>query len=265
MPAIFISGGGSGIGRAVAVRFAAGGWFVGIGDIDRNGMAATMALVGEARGWSGPLDVREAEQWRSALSAFAHAAGGRIDAVFNNAGIPLGGPLADNSTDEIATCLDINLKGALLGAQAAYPWLKAAAPGSCLLSTASAAGIWGTSGASVYSATKFGVRALTEALDGEWAADGIKVADLMPAFIDTPLLDHTSHAGTNEAIRANVMAAGLEITPVEAVAEAAWNAVHGSKLHWPVGATAHRLMRGARWFPGMLRKQLKRGRRALQR
>ncbi|MEI5617430.1 SDR family NAD(P)-dependent oxidoreductase, partial [Streptomyces brasiliscabiei] len=80
--------------------------------------------------------------------------------------------------------LDINLKGVIFGAQAAYPYLKASAPGSCLLNTASAAGIYGVPGGSVYSATKFGVRSITESLDGEWAADGIAVRDLMPGFID---------------------------------------------------------------------------------
>ncbi|WP_423141899.1 SDR family oxidoreductase [Parablastomonas sp. CN1-191] len=257
--AIFISGGASGIGRAVAVRFAAGGWFVGLGDIDAAGMAGTLALLGEGRGWSRLLDVRDAAQWDDVLAAFAEAAGGRIDAVFNNAGVPLGGPLAEMTEAEIDRCLGVNLKGALLGARAAYPWLRASAPGSCLLSTSSAAGIWGTPGAAVYSATKFAVRAMTESLDADWAADGIRVADLMPAFIDTPLLDHTSHAGSNAAIRAEVSAAGLEITPVDEVAETAWRAVHGTRLHWPVGKTAVRLTRAARWFPGALRKQLRRG------
>ena len=110
-------------------------------------------------------------------------------------------------------------------------------------------------GASVYSATKFGVRALTECLDAEWAEDGIKVASLMPAFIDTPLLDHAPHQGNNSDIRGRVQDAGLEITPVGEVAEAAWNAVHGKALHTRVGKTAHRLAFAARWMPGKLRKQ----------
>jgi NAD(P)-dependent dehydrogenase (short-subunit alcohol dehydrogenase family) len=184
--------------------------------------------------------------------------------VFSNAGIPLGGPLVENTSAEIERCLDINLKGVLFGAQAAYPWLQASAPGSCLLNTASAAGIYGSPGASVYSATKFGVRAITEALDGEWAADGIKVCDLMPSFIDTPLIDKTPNAVTNQGIRERVVAAGLEITPVSEVAEAAWNAVHGTKLHNRVGKTAHRVAFAARWLPGRLRKEMRSGQRSLE-
>jgi NAD(P)-dependent dehydrogenase (short-subunit alcohol dehydrogenase family) len=183
--------------------------------------------------------------------------------VVNNAGIPLGGTLMENSTDEIERCLDINLKGVLFGAQAAYEHLKKTAPGSCLLNTASAAGIYGTPGASVYSATKFGVRGITESLDGEWADDGIAVRSLCPSFIDTPLLDKNPNAGSNQDIRQRVTDAGLEITPVQDVADAAWDAVHGDKLHTLVGKTAKRLGFFSRWMPGVVRKQTRSSARGL--
>jgi NAD(P)-dependent dehydrogenase (short-subunit alcohol dehydrogenase family) len=261
---IFITGGGSGIGRAVAVKFGGQGWFVGLADIDEAGMRATAAMLPAEASSLHRLDVRDRAAWDAALADCAKAAGGKIDVVFSNAGIPLGGPLVENTSAEIERCLDINLKGVLFGAQAAYPWLQASAPGSCLLNTASAAGIYGSPGASVYSATKFGVRAITEALDGEWAADGIKVCDLMPSFIDTPLIDKTPNAVTNQGIRERVVAAGLEITPVSEVAEAAWNAVHGTKLHNRVGKTAHRVAFAARWLPGRLRKEMRSGQRSLE-
>lgn len=252
---IFITGGASGIGRAVAVKFGQQGWFVGIADINETGARETAAMLPAGASSVHKLDVRDREAWDAALADCAKASGGRIDAVFNNAGIPLGGNLIDNTTAEIERCLDINLKGVLFGAQAAHPWLKASAPGSCLLNTASAAGIYGTPGAAVYSATKFGVRALTECLDAEWAADQIKVCDLMPGFIDTPLIDMNPNAGSNQDIRTTVIEAGLEITPVSEVAEAAWKAVHGKDLHTRVGKTAHRLAFAARWMPGQLRKR----------
>ncbi|MDE2412767.1 MAG: SDR family oxidoreductase [Sphingomonadales bacterium] len=255
--AIFITGGASGIGRAVAQRFGREGWFVGLADIDEAGMKATAASLPTGASSIHKLDVRDRQAWDEALAAFAAAAGGRINAVFNNAGIPLGGALVENSQAEIERCLDINLKGVLFGAQAAYPWLKASAPGSCLLNTASAAGIYGTPGASVYSATKFGVRGVTESLDAEWSDDGIKVASLMPGFIDTPLLDHAPNHGSNEDIRGRVTEAGLEITPVSAVADAAWAAVHGTTLHNRVGKTANRLAFASRWMPGRLRKEVR--------
>lgn len=254
---IFITGGASGIGRATAQLFGTRGWFVGLADIDEAGMRETAKALPAGASSIHKLDVRDRAAWDEALAACAAASGGKIDVVFNNAGIPLGGQLIENTPAEIERCLDINLKGVLFGAQAAHPWLKASAPGSCLLNTASAAGIYGTPGASVYSATKFGVRAITESLDAEWSDDTIKVADLMPGFIDTPLLDHNPNQASNEGIRQRVTEAGLEITPVSEVAEAAWNAVHGTQLHNRVGKTAHRLAFASRWMPGRLRKEVR--------
>ena len=263
--AIFITGGASGIGRAMALYFGQRDYFVGIGDIDEAGMRETLDLVGHGFVFQQVLDVRDRGAWDQALDGFATAAGGRIDVIANNAGIPLGGLLIENSEAEITRCLDINLKGVLFGAQAAYPHLKQTAPDSCLLNTASAAGIYGTPGASVYSATKFGVRAISESLDAEWAQDRIKVRTIMPSFIDTPLLDHNANAASNDRIRSRVMNAGLEITPVEEVAKAAWDAVHGEKLHITVGKTAKALAFGARWLPGKLRKQTRAAARPLLR
>lgn len=261
--AIFITGGGSGIGRAIAQYFGEREWFVGLGDVNGDAMDETVSLLPGGYSYTHVFDVRDREAWDTALTSFSTAAGGRIDVMANNAGIPLGGPLVDNSVEEIERCLDINLKGVLFGAQASYPHLKATAPGSCLLNTASAAGIYGTGGASVYSATKFGVRAITESLDGEWAADGISVRSLMPGFIDTPLLEHAPNARSNQQIRQRVSDAGLEITPASEVAEAAWKAVHGEKLHWTVGKTARQLAFASRWMPGRLRKRTREAAAAL--
>ena len=79
---------------------------------------------------------------------------------------------------------------------------------------------------------------------------------IMPGFIDTPLLDITT-SGTNRTARDGVKDAGLEFTPVEQVAQAVWDAVHGEKLHIPVGKTATGLAFMARWAPGMLRKRIR--------
>jgi NAD(P)-dependent dehydrogenase (short-subunit alcohol dehydrogenase family) len=255
--AIFITGGGSGIGRAIALRFAKEGWFVGLGDIDEKGMEETEKLLSNGFTFSHKFDVREREEWDLALKTFSIAAGGRIDVLANNAGIPLGGPLAELTRDEIDRTLDINLKGVIYGAQAAYPFLKASAPGSCLLNTASAAALYGMSGQSIYGATKAGVRSLTETLDAEWSPDKIKVRSLMPSFIDTPLLSHAPNASRNISIRQAVEEAGLEFTPVETVADTAWQAVHGDKVHYVVGETAKKMRFAARWMPGKLRRRAK--------
>jgi len=253
--AIFISGGGSGIGRAIALRFARGGWFVGLGDIDEAGMEQTSALLPEGQCSWHMLDVRDPDQWRQALSQFHHAADGRIDAVANNAGVGDGGTIDELTEEQIDRLIAVNFRGVVNGARAAHPYLKATAPGSCLVNTASASAIYGIGGLSLYSATKFAVRALTEALDAEWHDEGIKVRSLMPGFVDTPLLEGAASGGTELSKREVVIASGMDFVPVEQVAEAAWQAVHGNTIHMLIGGTAKQMALAARFLPGFLRKR----------
>ena len=253
--AIFITGGASGIGRATARLFAERGWRVGLADVDGAGLAETAAMLPVGVAQTFPMDVRDREAWVSCLDAFTAASGGRLDVLFNNAGIGTGGPLAEASFEEIDRTVAINFTGVLNGARIGHAYL-ARTPGSCLLNTASASAIYGSAGLATYSATKFAVRALTEALDGEWHSEGIRVRDLIPSFIETPLLN-TVVSGSNRSIRETVTRAGMELTGVEAVAEAAWAAVHGEALHTYVGRTAQRLRFGARWMPGLLRRRMR--------
>jgi NAD(P)-dependent dehydrogenase (short-subunit alcohol dehydrogenase family) len=255
--AIFITGGGSGIGRATARLFASRGWRVGVADINPAGLAETAALVGGGMTKTYRLDVRDREGWAEALDDFTAASGGRLDVLFNNAGVGDGGPLAESDWAALDRTVAINFGGVLNGAKIGHAYLKRT-PGSCLLNTASASAIYGSAGLATYSATKFAVRALTEALDGEWYGDGIRVRAIVPGFIDTPLLDGAV-GGSNRSIREAVTAGGLELTAVEAVAQAAWDAVHGDRVHTYVGPTARRMAFAARWMPGRLRKMMRRG------
>ncbi|MFC4294589.1 SDR family oxidoreductase [Novosphingobium tardum] len=256
--AIFITGAASGIGRAVARYFAARGWCVGLADVNAAGLAETAEMLPGKASSIHILDVRDREAWDVALADFARFSKGRLDVLFNNAGIAHGGPLMDNTPAQIDDLIDINFKGVVNGARAAFPYLRDT-PGSCLLNTASAAALYGSAGFAVYSATKFAVRAMTEALEIEWLdandSGGIKVRSLMPGFIDTPLLDGPSGNHTNISKRERVIEAGLEFTPLEEVAQCAWDAVHRRKLHTLVGKTARQLGFAARWMPGRIRKR----------
>lgn len=250
---IFITGAASGIGRAVAVYFATRGWFVGLADINEAGLAETGSFLPEGSFSIHPLDVTDRAQWHDTIAAFAEASGGRMDVLFNNAGIGIGGPIEDMSDTDIDRTIAVNFTGVINGIRAAFELLKAT-PDACILNTSSAAGIYGAAGLVVYSGTKFAVRALTEGLDIELRDHGIRSRALMPSFIETPLLDGPV-TGSNQSTRDVVRAAGLEITPVVEVAQAAWDAVHGNKIHTTVGKTAKRLAFAARWMPGRLRRQ----------
>jgi NAD(P)-dependent dehydrogenase (short-subunit alcohol dehydrogenase family) len=252
--AIFITGGASGIGRAVAQHFGSEGWFVGLADINEAGLAETAGLIASGQSSTHRLDVRDRAAWDIALADFAEQSGGRLDVLFNNAGIARGGAFTAVSHADHDLMIDINLKGVINGAEAGFAWL-AKTPGSCLLNTCSAAGLVAGPGLAVYAVTKFGVRALTEALESEWAPHGIKVASLMPSFIETPLLDGAT-SGTNHSVREQVIAAKMEITPVGEVALAAWKAVHGRQTHVVVGKSARRLKRILRWFPDLPRRSM---------
>lgn len=253
--AIFITGGGSGIGRATARHFAAQGWFVGIADVNSAGIDETAAMLPAGAASRHVMDVRDRDQWVEALAAFAIQSGGRLDVLFNNAGIGTGGQYVDMPPEEADRIIAINFGGVVNGVYAALPLLRAT-PGSAILNTGSASGFYGVAGLAIYSATKFAVRGLTEALEIEFAKYDIKVRSLMPGFIDTPLLDQVS-ADSNAPARDRLSASGFEIVPVERVGEAAWNAVHGTKVHVTVGKMAKRLARMARWFPGLIVRQSK--------
>lgn len=258
--AIFITGAGSGIGRAVAQRFSAQGWLVGLADINRRGIDETAAMLPAGQSTCHVMDVCDRDQWAASLANFAQASGGRLDVLFNNAGIGNGGHFPDVDPADADRLIAINFGGVVNGAYTALPLLKAT-PGSVILNTGSASGYYGMAGLAVYSATKHAVRALTEALDIEFARYGIKVRDLMPGFIDTAILDQNA-PDSNVSARDRIRERGMEISPVTMVAEAAWQAVHGDRLHTPVGPTAKRVAFLARWWPGLI---VKNGRAADQR
>jgi NADP-dependent 3-hydroxy acid dehydrogenase YdfG len=157
-------------------------------------------------------------------------------------------------TDEaIDLMIAINFTGVISGTRACFDMLKNT-PDSCVLYTASAAGIYGVADLSVYSATKFAVRGLAESHDIEFRKYGIKSRSLMPGFVDTNIISDVAE-GTNQTGKERLEEAGVLVSPVTIIGPAAWEAVHGDKIHSPVNKMAKQLAFAARWMPGRLRKQ----------
>ncbi|HEY4944354.1 MAG TPA: SDR family oxidoreductase [Rhizomicrobium sp.] len=252
--AIFITGGASGLGLGTAKRFAQEGWFVGLADINAAGLKAALDGIGRDNGASYLLDVRDRAAWDDALSVFTAASGGRLDVLFNNAGVAHYGFLEEQSEAEVERQLDINIKGVVNGARAALPFLQKT-PGSQLVNMSSCASLYGVPKASIYSATKFAVRGLSEALDIEFSRLGVGVKCIMPFFIDTPILDAGAN-GSNEKMSDALRAGKTPIYTVAECADVVWKSVHSGALKHIVGARGKQLNWLLRLAPGLVRGRL---------
>jgi NAD(P)-dependent dehydrogenase (short-subunit alcohol dehydrogenase family) len=260
--AVFISGAASGIGLAAAKRFAKEGWFVGLADINAAGLKSALDAIGRENGATYLLDVRDRDAWDDALSVFAVASGDRLDALINNAGIAATGNLDQQSEEDGARQLDINLKGVIHGARAAIPYLKKT-PGSQLINVASCAGLYGAPGMSVYAATKFAVRGLSQSLEGELAPFGVAVKCIMPWFVETPILAATA-PGSNESLGQSLRAGGVKVYTVEDSTNVIWNALQSGEREHIVGGKGKQLAFLTRFFPGLVRRQVLSAERAVK-
>lgn len=250
---IFITGAASGIGAETARHFAKKGWFVGLFDIDTAGLATMVDEIGAEDCVSGALDVCDREQWSAALSTFGEATNGKMTTLFNNAGIARHGWFEEIPPEEADKVIDVNVKGVINGIYASLDLLKAT-PDARIINVASVAGFVGSPTLAVYSATKFAVRGLTEALEPEFERHDIKVTSLAPWFIDTPILDAGRTDMSNEKMSDQLEESGTIVYPVSMAAEMAWEAAHGKKMHYTVGKAAGRARWFARFLPGRVRK-----------
>lgn len=241
-PAVFITGAAAGIGRAIAELFANNGWFVGLYDIDGNGVKRLAEQLGEESAMAGKLNVTEPAGWQTALKEFTDANNGQLNLLVNNAGVLETGNFSDISLASHHRMADINFKGVITGCHTAYPYLKQTA-GAQVINIASASAIYGTPVFASYSATKFAVRGLTEALNLEWQNAGIRVSDIMPIFVKSNMTEGVHTKSIDEM--------GINLTP-EDIAGTVWKAAHKEgfgKVHWPVGAQTHQLMLAIRLLP----------------
>lgn len=247
--AIFITGAAAGIGRATAQLFSARGWFVGLYDVSADAIEALRDELGRARSCGGRLDVVDAEAFAAALRSFVEHSGGRLDVMFNCAGI-----LSTGSFDSIPLArhhqlVDVNFKGTLNGAHAALPHLRAT-PGACLINMASASAIYGPPAFASYGATKFAVKGLTEALNIEWSREGIRVMDVLPLFVATPMVRDVA------APPKSIGRLGVNLT-AEDIARTVWRAAHarsGSRVHWYPGLQTQALALSNKLMPAFLNR-----------
>ena len=188
MTVVAITGGGRGIGRAIAERLAAAGMRVAIGDIDAVSATTTAAGINGAIGL--PVDVSDPASFARFLDDVETALG-PIGILVNNAGIMPIGPFLEHDAALAQRAVDINLHGPLNGMRAVLPGMRARGGGH-IVNVASTAGVRGVPGAVVYSATKFAVVGMSEAVRQEFAADNVTVTTVLPSFTNTELIAGTS-------------------------------------------------------------------------
>jgi NAD(P)-dependent dehydrogenase (short-subunit alcohol dehydrogenase family) len=237
---IFVTGGASGIGRATCRLFAERGWFVGAYDVDEAGLASLAQELGGESCLTRRLDVSDKAEFDGAMEEFSEATGGRLDLLFNNAGIGAGGWFEEVPYEVAMRVLEVNFVGVVNGVYAGIPLLKRT-PNSLCFSTSSSAALFGMPRTGMYAATKFAVKGLTEALSVELSRFGSRAADMMPALIDTPILESTLDYSSGEppgiAMKKNATPEGpMRLVQPEEVAELVWEAYGSDRVHWYIPA-----------------------------
>lgn len=248
---IFITGAASGMGRETARLFHQRGWYVGGFDVNADGLKSLEAELGAANCIVRKLDVTNREDYSAALAEFARATDGKMDILYNNAGIGRGGMFAEQPFEDVLAVVNTNFVGVLIGIHEGVKYLKAT-PNSLCFTTSSSSATYGMPGIAVYSATKHAVKGLTEALAIEFKAIGVRAADVLPGLIDTPILP--------PGVAAAAPKEGMfrSIPPIE-VAKVVWEAYNSNKLHWYVPPEIYELDKAATLTPEETRDNLSNG------
>lgn len=245
---IFITGAASGMGRETAKLFNEKGWFVGAYDVNAEGLKSLEAELGTDNCLASTLDVTDKAAFDQAVETFSDATGGRLDILFNNAGIGAGGFFEEMPFEDNLRVVQVNLIGVLNGIHAAIGLLKNT-PDSLCFTTSSSSATYGMPGIAVYSATKHAVKGLTEALSIEFRRYGVRAADVLPGLIDTPILPE----GAVEAAPKEGM---FRAIPAIEIAKVVWEAYGSDTLHWYVPPELVELDKAAGNTPDLVREQI---------
>ena len=228
------------MGLATGKKFAKAGWFVGLVDVDDNGLEQAQEHFDPTHSFFAHLDVTDEPAYNAVMNDFASVSGGKLDVLFNNAGIAPGGWFEEMSSEQVRQIIDINVMGVIHGVRAALPLLRETNNSLCI-STSSSVATHGHAMRAVYSASKFAVKGLTEALGLEFERFGVRTADVLPGCIDTPML-RAALATRNDGVFKEELfdtlpqTGAYRLVPVSAIADAVWNAYHSdpAQTHWYV-------------------------------
>lgn len=186
MKTIIITGAASGIGRATSELLAREGWHIGLLDINREALDNLQQELGADKCSVHICNVTQSDELKTAIDAYV-ASVGHLDAIFNCAGIMDIAPFEQIPLERHHLAIDINIRGVLDGFYFAFEYLKQREQ-SWAITMSSASSVYGIPSLANYSATKFWVKGITEALNIEWKQHDIHVTAVEPSFVRTPLL-----------------------------------------------------------------------------
>ena len=195
---VLVTGGASGIGRALGAELGQRGARVVFADLDADGAesAARQCREQGADVGSIALDVTDLEAFRKQVDELVQSHG-RIDILFNNAGIGVTGEFRDLPSDAWSRVLEVNLKGVIHGIQAVYPHMIRQGHGH-IANTACVAGLVPLPMTSAYSASKHAVVGLSGSMRAEAAREGVRVSVICPGIVDTDMFDSIEYFGVDK-------------------------------------------------------------------
>jgi NAD(P)-dependent dehydrogenase (short-subunit alcohol dehydrogenase family) len=183
-----VTGAARGIGRGIALRFAAEGARVGVLDLKEAECRAVVDEITAAGGQALALgaDIRDEAQVNRAVAALRDRFG-VCTVLVNNAAVMPSGAVHESSVEDFDRCLSVNLRGTFLVSRAIIPDMLEVGKGS-IIHMSSVTGILGLPGLAVYSATKAALSGLARAMSTDYARRGIRVNAVAPGTIDSPML-----------------------------------------------------------------------------
>jgi NADP-dependent 3-hydroxy acid dehydrogenase YdfG len=227
MKTMFITGAAMGIGRATAEHFYNAGWSLGLADKNIKDLETFAQGKDATRIQCFDLDVRDYDAVKAAFAQFCEAHDHKLNALINNAGVLQVGNFEDIDIAQHRLTIDVNVNGLINCTHAAFPYLKQT-QSACVINLSSASSNYGVPELSSYSASKFAVKAMTEALNIEWEKYGIIVCDVVPPFVNTHMLD-------SQAVTSSVLSRMGAHLVADDVVRTIVQQVDSPKLHRPVG------------------------------
>jgi NAD(P)-dependent dehydrogenase (short-subunit alcohol dehydrogenase family) len=248
-----VTGAGSGIGAALCRALVAAGADVVCTDVDGTAAARTAeSLAGPGTAISANLDVTDAAAVGAAIDDVV-ARTGRLDLMFNNAGIAWGGDTELLTLDQWNAIIDVNIRGVVHGVAAAYPVMLRQGHGH-IINTASMAGLTAAGQITSYVMTKHAVVGLSLALRSEAVSRGVGVLAVCPAAVETPILDKGAvggFVGRDYYLRGQGMKTAYD---PDRLARDTLNAIERNKALLVVPKRAHASWIFARLAPGLLQR-----------